>query len=370
MKKSLISFSLIFIFLGLNLSIISFLGFPFTSATVFVTICFFSIITKFNKNKISNCIFVLIYFLIIAFFNFESVDFFEFVKTFLLCSVFFTIFFHSLNDDISNVFSYLKILSGPLILVIFSFEFIQVFEQLFLGSHHSWFFLDPISTSTAVDPIRFKSSLFQSYIRPISFFYEPSYLGFVLFLLTVANHELGGRRFFTALGLFGILLTVSSVSYIFSFIYFFVRFCPLNRKGGLLLLLFFVVFLLFDGYHFFRLEELTWIGTSGYERITKPLLATIDYLSNFPFGLPLGQSSFLYNNSFFLFILYFGFTSFLLIPAYFLFIYNNVDSTRKCILYFVSLSFLLNLNGSIFTFEGAFFISSINYIFMVYKEEL
>jgi hypothetical protein len=84
-----------------------------------------------------------------------------------------------------------------------------------------------------------------------------------------------------------------------------------------------------------------------------------------PCGLPLGQASFLYNNSFFLFILYFGVLSPFVILLYAAFVYNNVNSIRYFICYFIVLGFLLNLNGSIFTPDGAFFISVINYIYLV-----
>jgi hypothetical protein len=45
-----------------------------------------------------------------------------------------------------------------------------------------------------------------------------------------------------------------------------------------------LAFIFFDGARFLRLEELTWVGTSGYQRITEPLLATLNYLSNHPCG--------------------------------------------------------------------------------------
>lgn len=309
--------------------------------------------------------FVLSYFVLVAVYNYDDIDLFEFIKTFLLCVCFFMVFFHSLVKDVTRSLFSLKKTSGVLIVFISLFMMIQLLEQLFYNSHSSWFMFDQISTSTAVDPIRFKSSIFQSYIRPTSVYYEPSYLGFVLFLLMVVNIELRGRLIYSVIAVLAILLTVSSVSYIFLFLFLFVRFFSTGCKECIVLVIFSLVFVLFDGFRFLRLEELTWVGTSGYQRITEPLLATISYLSAHPFGLPLGQASFLYNNSFFVVALYFGILFPFVMFLYGYCVYKRTYSIRMFISYFVVVFFLLNLNGSIFTPDGAFFIAVINYIYLV-----
>jgi hypothetical protein len=121
-----------------------------------------------------------------------------------------------IKDVTRSLFSLRKV-SGLLIVLIALFVMVQLLEQLYYNQHSSWFMFDQISTATAVDPVRFKSSIFQSYIRPISIYYEPSYLGFVLFLLMVVNIELKGKLIYSLIAVIAILLTVSAVSYIFCF---------------------------------------------------------------------------------------------------------------------------------------------------------
>ena len=73
---------------------------------------------------------------------------------------------------------------------------IQVFENILLGSSSTWFLLDSVSISTATDISRFQAMNLLSYMRPISFYHEPSYLGIVLLILLICANELKVKKIF------------------------------------------------------------------------------------------------------------------------------------------------------------------------------
>ena len=79
------------------------------------------------------------------------------------------------------------------------------------------------------------------------------------------------------------------------------------------------------------------------------------------FGIPLGQSDLVFNNSFYLFFLYFGiFTPLLLLIFIFFIFYKFKKNSFKYLLAFFSLIFL---SGSFFTLEYALILYFLNYSF-------
>jgi len=116
------------------------------------------------------------------------------------------------------------------------------------------------------------------------------------------------------------------------------------------------------------LNEMFAPGTSGHERLVRPFELTFSYLQTLPFGLALGQSSVLFNNSLFLLVLYMGVLFPLFIGFMLLFVYKNLNDIVTFYKGIIIFSALLFLNGAIFTLEGTFFIFIINYFLTVKRK--
>ena len=169
--------------LTLSLGFFSILGYSFSLAN-FTILYFFYYYLKFNNKFVyTTYLSIISYFLIIALFFFDSLDFIEFLKSFLLTSIILVVFISLLNKSIKNVNINLQKIIIIIGIIIVLFEIIQISEFLIFGTSNSWFFLDKISISTATDINRFQAVNFLSFMRPISFYHEPSYLGIVLLIL-------------------------------------------------------------------------------------------------------------------------------------------------------------------------------------------
>jgi hypothetical protein len=113
----------------------------------------------------------------------------------------------------------------------------------------------------------------------------------------------------------------------------------------------------------FRFSEIFNAGTSGNERLIGPLDFLIDqfYYKHHYFGIPLGQSDLVFNNSFYLLFLYFGIiTPFILVIFICYILFKFKSNSLKYLLAFFSLLFL---SGAIFTLEDALILYLLNYTF-------
>jgi len=207
-------------------------------------------------------------------------------------------------------------------------------------------------------------------MRPISIYYEPSFLGFVLLLLYSINGEYKQLPKLQKLLGLGIFCTLSS-TIIFFFILYLVmekskRLTGVIISGGICLTFILSITLFFP--ELFRLNEMLSPGSSGHERLVKPFQLTFSYLQTWPFGLALGQSSVLFNNSLFLLVLYMGVLFPLFIGFILIHVYKNLNDIVTFYKFILILCALLFLNGALFTLEGTFFIFLINYFLTVKRK--
>jgi hypothetical protein len=367
-KALLVTSLLLFSILTLNISLFNFAGFTVTGAVVSLIFIFITYFKKINKYRILYLIFFLLFLSANAVTQIEGLDAEEFLKSFLLTLCFLIVFFNTLSNkqiNLPSVAIHYVILFSSLIIV--TFQFIQIGEQFFLNSHKSWFYLAEFSTSTAESVGRFQAAGLLSYMRPISIYYEPSFLGFVLLLLYSINGEYGQLPKLQKLLGLGIFCTLSS-----TIIFFFILYLVMEKSkrvtgviiaGGICLT--FILSIVFYFPEIFRLNEMFSPGTSGHERLVRPFELTFSYLQTWPFGLALGQSSVLFNNSLFLLVLYTGVLFPLFIGLMLLYVYKNLDDIVTFYKFIIIFCALLFLNGALFTLEGTFFIFIINYFLTV-----
>lgn len=370
-KTLLVTSLLLFSILTLNISLFNVAGFAVTGAVVSLIFIF---VTFFKRIKIKRIQF----FIVFIFFQIANViiqigdvNVEEFLKSFLLTLCFLIVFFNTLSNEKINLPSvcvhYFILLSS---LIIVGFQFIQIGEQFFLSSHKSWFYLAAFSTSTAEDVGRFQAAGFLSYMRPISIYYEPSFLGFVLLLLYSINGEYKKLPKLQKLLGLGIFCTLSSTMIFFFILYLVMekskRLTGVIMAGGICLAFILSIVLFFP--EIFRLNEIFAPGTSGHERLVRPFELTFSYLQTWPFGLALGQSSVLFNNSLFLLVLYMGLLFPLFVGLMLLFVYKNLNDIVTFYKFILIICALLFLNGALFTLEGSFFIFIINYFLTVKRK--
>lgn len=332
----------------------------------------FYAIFKAQTRNISIVILLAFYsFLTILFYRYEF-DLVEYFKSFVQISLFLFVVLTSLRPIKvlqSEIIFPLVVKAAIVILIVF--ELYQVCSFVFLADYSPWFFLDGFSISTADDPGRFSAVNLAGFLRPISLYHEPSYLAFVLFELLVIgrNYNIGSP--YTLSCLLGIILTVSSVVFIFLGIYLlFCKSSPVRSSIRKLVLFFLpVILIIFGGlfYESLRLDELSIPGTSGHERITLPLYYVVDELSSSPLGVPFGNIPFQFNNSFFLLFAYFGVATLFFLGLFYIAfkkMRNNKYDMFPYILVILCLSFI---TGALFTVESAFFVLFLNYSYFYDK---
>jgi hypothetical protein len=370
-KVFLITIILLFSILTLNISLFNFAGFTVTGAVLTLILIFLTYFKKIYSNRILYLIAFILFLMVNSIVQIGELDVEEFLKSFFLTICFLIVFFNTLSNKKiilpSTSIYYLILLSS---IIIVGFELIQIGEQFLFKSHQSWFYLAEFSTSTAVDVGRFQDARFLSYMRPISIYYEPSFLGFVLLLLYSINGEYGQLpklQKFLGLGIFCSL----SATMIFFFILYLVLEKSRKLTGVIIagcICLIFILSIIFLFPELFRLNEIFAPGTSGHERLVRPFELTFSYLQTWPFGLALGQSTVLFNNSFFLLILYMGCFFPLFIGFMLLFVYKSLNDIITFYKLLLILCALLFLNGALFTLEGTFFIFIINYFLTVKRK--
>lgn len=339
--------------LGQSLSILGKGGYQL-SPTLIILLIFQ--LRQLNKISIVYTLPILAYTLIIALTQFAYIDLFEFQKSFIYLTLFFIVFFNSQQLNLHfGKSDLMKVLKYSIILIV-GFEFIQVLELLTLGTSNALFFLDDLSISTAENEGRFESVNFLGYTRPISFFHEPSYLGSTLLILLISYDliEKKQKKIFSIIAIIGIILSLSATSYVFLILYFFVKKDSSSFSKSIKVISI-IIALLFSAavISFLRLDELLLVGSSGWNRIILPYLSLkseiIEYYAYF--GRTLGNTSIIYDNSFFLVLAYFG----ALTPV--LLFYLIKQSERRIIQtrsMLIGILTLLFLNGAIFTPESSF----------------
>nr|WP_315152566.1 hypothetical protein [uncultured Flavobacterium sp.] len=302
---------------------------------------------------------------VLVLFIFE-LDFVEFIKSFLLVNITLLSIIGSkfYTPKIIDKINFRLILSIATFLIV-TFELVQVLEYSLIGTSFSWFLLDKISISTAEDVGRFQAVNFLNYMRPISLYHEPSYLGLVLFSILLWGDSLRIKLYVKALIIFGIILSFSTTIYLFIILYY----VPKIYNNKYIKVLFFLCIVYFiikynvSIFEFFRFNEIATEGTSGYARIGAPFFQVIDilfYQHNF-FGIPFGQSPIMFDNSFFVIFSYYG----ILTPLFYFLIFGslfkNIKDINKLYNYFLIIGACLFVNGAFFTPETSFLIVLTNY---------
>ena len=369
LKKLIFSLFFLLALISLSLYVFRFIGYSFSLA--FFLICLLILFSvkhiPLNSWRIYGFLLIHQYFILILFIL--ELDFIEFLKSFLLVNI-------TLLSIIGSKFYTPKIIYkinfrlilSIAVLIIVSFELVQVLEYSLIGTSFSWFFLDKISISTAEDVGRFQAVNFLNYMRPISFYHEPSYLGLVLFSILIWGDSLRIKIYVKALILLGIILSFSTTIYLFIILYYIPK--VYNNKYIKVLFFFSIVYFIIrynvSIFEFFRFNEIATEGTSGYARIGAPFFQVIDilfYQHNF-FGIPFGQSPIMFDNSFFVIFSYYG----ILTPLFYLLLFGSlfksIKDTTKLYSYFLIIGSCLFVNGAFFTPETSFLIVLTNYFFL------
>ena len=348
---------LIVSFVSLSFSLFSLEDYHVTGAIFFISVICLFLLKEISIYKLCTCLIFMMYVLFLAAFNFNDLDVFEYLKTFLQFLLFIFVGILSFGKRYLTIDQVSKFLISVTIVILF-FEMLQVVEQMIFNSYQSWFYFDAFSISTAVDVGRFESASLQGYMRPVSIYHEPGYLAFALLLVFVLNDNLVKNRIVFYAAFLGIIFSMSSLMQMFLLLYLI-----LTRFGRSYYLLplgaIAFVILVYFSYDFFRFDEVFRVGTSGYERVTVPVNLLSEKLRSNFFGVPLGNLEIVLNTSFFLIFFYFGFIAFPIVIFFSLFVRYIVHG-KTYVSYMLLLVALTFMNGALFTLEGTFFLFLIN----------
>jgi hypothetical protein len=333
-------------------------GFSISFALLFVlSYIFISLKEGVTWELFQKVVVFVLFFLFIAVLHMYNIDTWEYIKSFLLSIVTLFIFFVSVEKkaDLFSSINFKQLITVSIYCIV-GFELIQIIEQLILGTHQTWFLLDAVSISTATEVDRFQSVNFLNYFRPVSVFHEPSYMAVVLFILLNISYLFEVSSMAKYLAVFGILFSMSTSIILFLFIFLFLktRYKVFVFLFSLLFILLAIIYLQVDIKEYLRLSELVMEGTSGNERLVLPLKVVYEeVVKGYSFlGIPLGQSEVVFNNSFFLFFLYFGVLAPLVIFLLYIYIRNHISIIELIPAYFVGFLALLFVNGAFFTPES------------------
>jgi hypothetical protein len=361
------------IFLVLTLSSLSltvvkvFGGYSITLAFFAVLGYFFRSLDKIKPVQLFIFLLLTTFLLINAAVNASWIDGVHFSKSFGQTFFFLYCYITSFTvqpHQVSTV-NYRQFVYGATALIV-GFELLQVLQQLVMGSTSLWFLLDGISISTADQIERFEAVNLLGYFRPISFFHEPSYLGTVLFVLLVFNDRQINNKLVHFILIAAIVMTLSSTVFIFLIIYLLAGI--IERRPRLAVpvalgFLFVVLTFSLPLISALRLDEFATEGTSAWVRLILPLTETIKILGKSSFGIPLGQSDFIFDNSFFLIICYFGVLTPLLVLAWDIALKNKLSANILMLRYACVFFCFLFLSGAIFTLESAVMSVLLNFAF-------
>lgn len=323
-------------------------GYQLSLASLFIT---YLVLTS-SKNTFLKTFIIAAYTIIIFLSQIFVSNGFEFMKSFFYFTFTTIIFFDSQKRKIFVTREEMKKFVSIALVIIISFELLQVIEGVVFSSNKLMFIFDPISISTAEDSGRFEAVNFLGYIRPFSFYHEPSYLGSVLFILLIIEKNIANRKFLIILATVGIVLTFSMLNYLFLLLYLAQE---VYKKNKFLFVSIFLFLSIGWGYSiliFLRLNEIQLEGSSAWARLILPMLEIKrEVIQNLAiFGRALGNTTRIFDNSFFLIIAYFG----VLTPVYFIYLikYSSQIIRKKEVIF--GIGNLLMLNGAIYTPESAF----------------
>jgi len=368
MIKNLTSYAISLAFISLSLPVFRIIGkFPVSLGALLVPIFLASNLFNFKIKSRS-----LIFFLIvqsIIFFNaiyFRVTDHWHFLRTYILISTFLLSFFISQTDS----FRYIKIIDFKKIIYLTGFsllflEFFQIFEAILFKNYSFWTFLDEFSISTSFSVLRFESVVFTSYIRPISFYHEPSFLAALLFLFIVTADFLELNKSYIVLLIVGLFFTLSASILIIFTLFCLFKYFKINSSFSVLSLLFVLMLMVFffdDFMSVSRLNELFLPGTSGYNRIILPITYVSSVLDKSLSGIPLGSYEVIPDNSLSLFFIYFGIAGVPLLFFLFIDFFILLGSKVFISYLFIFISFLF-MNGAFFSLENCFIFIFLNLIF-------
>jgi hypothetical protein len=356
----------------LSLSFYVFKIFGFAISLGFIFNLFLIFFNPISKKDLQIIFLFSVFFFCNLIYQFWALDLLEFLKTFFLMIIAIYSFLNFPKFDYkfitSNVLKNVIFFSSLLIIV---FGFFQVFYFLIFKSTDLYFLFDSISISTAKSAGRFQAVNLLSYIRPISFYHEPSYLGSILLLLFISSISLKMSKFFSVFLFFGILGSLSMTVYFFTFVFLIYEFRRFYFFYILSFLSFFIIILFSSNLDlsFFRFSELTLPGSSGHERIIAPfnsILYEFNFVSTI-FGRALGQTQKQLDNSFYVLLSYFG----VFLPLLFYFVFIHVKkifcNNENVIIFFIFFFNMLFLNGAIITPESQFLLF---FMFLVLKNKI
>lgn len=224
---------------------------------------------------------------------------------------------------------------------IFVFALIQIIALIAFGTNSYFFLLDSVSISTADDVGRFQAANLMWYMRPISIYHEPSFFGLVSLVLLHVNYIRADKIIYV--NILSIILSMSTTAIFFMVMYFIWHQRIVLKLCGLLSIV--ALMILLPDYT--RLDEIIQPGTSGHERLVKPIIDLgINYSRNFV-AVPVGNLFPQTNNSLQLLFAYFGIASFVLIP--FALKLYRVLPVVLCILF---------TNGAFLTPDGALLLAT------------
>lgn len=352
----------------LSLSVVRvFGGYSLTLAFIFALIYTVKTFNKIKASSISVLLLFISFLIFNAAINVLWIDEMHFLRSFLLTSGFLYCYISSftIRSKLTCRINYQVFLFYSIVLIV-GFEFLQVLEQVFFKSTTLWFLLDGISISTADDIGRFEAVNFIGFSRPISYYHEPSYLGTVLLVLFAVNDTQVKSKLAYSILFLSILLTLSSTAILFLFAYIAISFIHQYRKYSILILMFAILILIampLDIISFIRLDEIFMPGTSGWYRIIFPMQETVAILKKSPFGIPLGQSEIIYDNSLFLIVAYFGVLTPFLALGWIISIKNKLNTNILTIKYLIVFFCFLFVSGAIFTIETAVLSILLNFTF-------
>ncbi|HAH53917.1 MAG TPA: hypothetical protein DCM02_01170, partial [Flavobacterium sp.] len=259
-KKILFSLFFLLAIISLSLYVFRFIGYSFSLAFFLLILLLIFSLKNIPLNSWKIYAFLLIhqYFLLVLFI-FE-LDFLEFIKSFLLVNIALLSIIGS-KFYIPNIVTKInfRLILSIVVFMVVSFELVQVLEYSLIGTSFSWFLLDKYSISTAEDIGRFQAVNYLNYIRPVSFYHEPSYLGLVLFSILIWADSLKIKLIVKFVAIIGIILSFSTTIYLFTVLYYIPKLYN-NKyfKVYFSLVIVFFIFkynvLLFD---FFRFGEIT-----------------------------------------------------------------------------------------------------------------
>ena len=215
---SKIFFSVFFLLslVSLSLYLFQFANYSVSIALLFLLVVIITSIKYLPSRTWLIYFLILVHQYLLVLLFIQELDFIEFLKSFALVNFSLLAFFSSkfytpkfiTGINFKNAFYWA-------IFIILFFELLQVLEYFILGTSFSWFIFDKFSISTADDVGRFQAVNFLSYMRPVSLFHEPSYLGLVLFSIFVWGDLIKIKLLTKLLIILGIILTFSTTIYIF-----------------------------------------------------------------------------------------------------------------------------------------------------------